>query len=180
MKNQILVFALQEEVDSRFQEFEKQHILVTGIGKLNTAICLSNFLSSSSVANIGAIVNLGTAGSITYPVGSLVEPVEFYERAVSFPSKKIYLEKHTDLPSAVCGTGDTLESLRESKPWDVVDMEAFVLARICSEHKIPFVCVKYITDVSEGNVYKDWKKNLIFAREKLYQYWNENLKNKSF
>lgn len=181
MKKPLLVFALQQEVDPRFNDLEMVSVLVTGIGKLNAALSLSHFLNSVAADKEAyVVINLGTAGSIKYPVGSLVEPTCFYERAVSFPSRKIQVTKKTDLPTAVCGSADVVEPLTVDKPWDVVDMESFALARICADRDIPFVCVKVITDVSEGNVYRDWKKNLTSAREKLYQYWNENLKDKSF
>lgn len=180
MKKPLLVFALNEEIDPRFQKQGEPEILVTGMGKLNAALKLSQRLESITDLSNYIIINLGTAGSAKHAVGELVELVEFYERAVIFPSSKLQVEKQTLLASAIVGSGDLVEPIDSSKPWDCVDMEAFSLARVCKEKRLPFVSIKYITDVSEGNVYKEWKKNLIFAREKLYQYWNEALKSKSF
>lgn len=180
MKKQILVFALNEEMDPRFENQANLEVLVTGMGKLNAAIKLSQKLETITDLNNYSIINLGTAGSAKHAVGDLVEIVEFYERAVTFPSTKLQVKKQTQLVSSVAGSGDLVEPMDSSKPWDCVDMEAFALARVCKEKSLPFVSIKYITDVSEGNVYKEWKKNLIFARDKLYQYWNDYLKNKSF
>lgn len=180
MKKQLLVFALAEEIDSRFQIHDDLEVLVTGMGKLNAALKLSQKLESITDLSNYIIINLGTAGSTKLHVGDLVEVIEFYERAVTFSSGKLQVEKQTDLFSAIAGSGDLVEPIDTTKPWDCVDMEAFALARVCKEKRLPFLSIKYITDVSEGNVYKEWKKNLIFAREKLYQYWNDHLKNKSF
>jgi adenosylhomocysteine nucleosidase len=180
MKKQILVFALNEEMDPRFENQANLEVLVTGMGKLNAAIKLSQKLETLTDLNNYIIINLGTAGSVKHAVGDLVEIVDFYERAVTFPSTKLQGKKQTELVPAVAGSGDLVEPIDSSKPWDCVDMEAFALARVCKEKSLPFVSIKYITDVSEGNAYKEWKKNLIFAREKLYQYWNDCLKNKSF
>lgn len=180
MKKQLLVFALNDEIDPRFKEQGDLQILVTGMGKLNAAMMLSQRLGTIKDLSNYIIINLGTAGSAKHSVGDLVELIEFYERAVIFPSAKLKVEKQTELVSAIAGSGDLVEPIDTTKPWDCVDMEAFALARVCIEKRLPFVSIKYITDVSEGNVYKEWKKNLIFAREKLYQYWNDHLKNKSF
>lgn len=177
----ILFFALEEEVDKRFRN-SQQKVVVTGMGKLHAALGLLKYLETVPASEKDAlkIINLGTAGSSFFPVGSLVEMTSFYERAITFRSSVIRVPQRTSLPQGSCGSGDLVEPIEQKFPWNCVDMEAYALAKVCEEKKIPFLCVKYITDVSEGNVYKDWKKNLTFACEKLYQFWNEDLKSKSF
>lgn len=177
----VLFFALEDEVDPRFRK-DKQEIVVTGMGKLNAALSLCKYLEKIPyhVKDSLVIINLGTAGSRSLSVGSLVEMTTFYEKGITFRSQIIQIPQRTSLSQGVCGSGDIVEPLLETHPWNCADMEAFALAKICQDKNIPFVCVKYITDVSEGNVYKDWKKNLIFACEKLYQFWNDDLKTKSF
>ena len=43
---------------------------------------------------------------------------------------------------------------------DVVDMEAYAIAKICKLEKIEFQCFKYISDKADNNADIDWKKNL--------------------
>ena len=68
----------------------------------------------------------------------------------------------------VCGTGDNfvdgvpLESYTFGDNWmcDVVDMEAYALAKVCYHYDISFISFKYITDNADEHSPKDWKDNL--------------------
>ena len=68
----------------------------------------------------------------------------------------------------VCGTGDNfvdgvpMESYIFGGEWkcDVVDMEAYALAKVCYHYKVPFISFKYITDNANETSPKDWKDNL--------------------
>jgi nucleoside phosphorylase len=43
---------------------------------------------------------------------------------------------------------------------DVVDMEAFAYADFCQRHKIPFACLKVITDRADAEVAENFNANL--------------------
>ena len=68
----------------------------------------------------------------------------------------------------VCGTGDNfvdgvpLESYTFGDNWmcDVVDMEAYALAKVCYHYDISFISFKYITDNANEHSSKDWEDNL--------------------
>jgi len=55
-----------------------------------------------------------------------------------------------------CGTGDSFVTFDDGIETDVVDMEAYAIAKVCYLKGIDFVSFKYITD--EGDA-EDWKKN---------------------
>ena len=57
-----------------------------------------------------------------------------------------------------CYTGDSF--VTDIQYMDVVDMEAYSLAKICWEQKIPFVSYKYITDGADEQAHEDWEANL--------------------
>ena len=64
-----------------------------------------------------------------------------------------------------CGTGDNFVgevSLSVGNNWmcDVVDMEAYALAKVCYHYDIPFISFKYITDNANEHSAKDWEDNL--------------------
>ena len=42
---------------------------------------------------------------------------------------------------------------------DVVDMEAYALAKVCKLEDINFKCFKFISDNADKNASKDWVKN---------------------
>ena len=43
---------------------------------------------------------------------------------------------------------------------DVVDMEAYAIAKVCKLENIEFKCFKYISDNADKNANNDWKANL--------------------
>ena len=56
--------------------------------------------------------------------------------------------------------------------YDVVDMEAFALARVCRMFGSTFACAKYITDGADESAATDWQGNQHKAAEdflKLYR-----------
>ena len=43
---------------------------------------------------------------------------------------------------------------------DVVDMEAYAIAKVCKLENIEFKCFKYISDNADDNANIDWNENL--------------------
>ena len=43
---------------------------------------------------------------------------------------------------------------------DVVDMEAYAIAKVCKLENIEFRCFKYISDNADENANIDWNENL--------------------
>ena len=50
---------------------------------------------------------------------------------------------------------------------DVVDMEAFAIAKVCKLTRVNFSCYKYVTDSADENASHDWQK-LVAKGEKEY------------
>jgi len=44
-------------------------------------------------------------------------------------------------------------------PYDVVDMEAYAIAKCCYECDVDFVSFKYITDGANDDAASDWNEN---------------------
>ena len=61
---------------------------------------------------------------------------------------------------ATCGSGDSFVEDRTQYYGEVVDMEAYALAKVCYKEKIPFVAFKYITDGADEQAHEDWEANL--------------------
>lgn len=168
----LIVAALEDEVGA-LDANEKSKLLISGVGKLNALFSVTDYLQKKT-STISCIVNLGTVGSQKFVQGTLVEIVRCYQRDTDFFSRPVELRKMTQLPSAICGTGDRVEPFGESDPWDVVDMELFALAQFCQNRSIPYVSIKYVTDRNEGNVMPVWKKQLPLASGALSQFWMAN------
>ena len=64
------------------------------------------------------------------------------------------------LPQLLCSTADSFATHRHSIDGDVVDMEAFALARVCVAENVRFACAKYITDGADSDSAAHWEAAL--------------------
>ena len=59
-----------------------------------------------------------------------------------------------------CGTGDNFVSVKPKVETDLVDMEAYAIAKICLIKNINFKCFKYVSDNADENAGDNWKENV--------------------
>ena len=64
-----------------------------------------------------------------------------------------------------CGTGDNFVNQKIEMEVDVVDMEAYAIAKVCMLENIEFKCFKYISDNADENANNDWNTNLALGAE---------------
>lgn len=156
-------------------------VLYTGVGKVNATMVLCRALAEHRHTRraIPRVVNFGSAGSCRYPTGSMVACSAFHQRdmdvsglgfkrgvtpyeetppVITFPSS------FAGLPEASCGTGDSFET-GGSASCDVVDMEAYALAKVCHVEGTAFACAKYVSDGADHTAAADWQANLHRAAE---------------
>jgi adenosylhomocysteine nucleosidase len=173
--------------------FEAAGVTVSysGIGKVNAAAKAAELIHRRGAT---FILNLGTAGSDKFPTHTLVECSALVQRDMDISplgfavgetpmdpiGGKIDLDElFPDLPKGVCGTGDIFETAAPRVPCDLVDMEAYAIAKVCRQNGVGFSSVKYITDGCDHNASNDWQANLLpGARALLYVYHRfERLRN---
>lgn len=182
----LLVFALDSEAAG---EFDQYHPLIVGIGKVNAAYHLAKYLQSNRP---GLIVNLGSAGSHSFPRGQVVCCTQFIQRDMDvrglgfrlyetpLSGQEPVLEYGISvpgLPQGICGTGDSFEMDHKTDDYNVIDMEAYPLAMIAQKEGIPFLCLKYISDGADGNAAEDWQVQVHHAAvafKKIIGGWLEN------
>lgn len=157
-------------------------VLYTGIGKVNAAIALTRRLSDyrHNGEPLPLVVNFGSAGSSCLAFGTLVSCARFVQRdmdvsGLGFPVGVTPYEEippalefpllFNHLPQGTCGSGDSFDTGANRHPCDLVDMEAYALAKICWIEKCRFGCVKYITDGADGNAGANWERNVSRAAE---------------
>jgi adenosylhomocysteine nucleosidase len=171
----LVVMALPIEAQGRF-EAAGVPVLFTGIGKVNAAHRLTRALAEArSVAGAPLVVNFGTAGSRRFATGAVVACRRFVQRDMDVtglgfqphetPFEEVprvleFPEVFAELPHGVCGSGDSFESGAKDPDFDVVDMEAYALAKVCHFESAPFACVKYVTDGADASAANDWAANL--------------------
>jgi adenosylhomocysteine nucleosidase len=176
----IVVMALEVESQGRL-EHERAPLLFTGVGKVNAAHRLTRRLADERQAGRDPfVVNFGTAGSRRFSTGSVVACRRFVQRDMDVtglgfaahetpfedvPRELEFPECFSHLEHGVCGSGDRFEAVERDPSWEVIDMEAYALAKVCLFERVPFACVKFITDGADGSAASDWQANLPRAAE---------------
>ena len=57
---------------------------------------------------------------------------------------------------------------------DVVDMEAYAIAKVCKLEKIEFKCFKYISDNADENAKIDWNENLALGVQAFSRFYKNH------
>jgi len=151
----------------------------TGVGKINATY---NTLKLINLYKPKIIINYGTAGAINTELNGIIECTKFYQRDMDTRSldfelgetpfdniKEIIISKN----GFSCGTGDNFVNQKIDMEVDVVDMEAYAIAKVCKLEKIEFKCFKYISDNADKNANNDWKKNLISGAQAFSKFFNK-------
>lgn len=167
MPTPLIVMALEQEAQGQFAGLP---VMFTGVGKVNAAYQLAKAIA---MHNPSHIYNLGSAGSTVFMAGTLVHCTEFVQRDMDVTplgfaryqtpfdvgdsaSKLVYGKQYAHLPAGICGTGDSFHTDGAVEDFNVMDMEAYALAKICQAESIPFSCIKFITDGADGQAATDW------------------------
>ena len=156
----IFVAALKEETPA----LNKFHN--TGVGKINATMKLMELINLYKPTQV---INYGTAGSFKREISGLVECTTFVQHDMDArglldfklgetpfdPISKIIFSDN----GCVCATGDRFVKNKLEINCDIVDMEAYALAKICKVYNIEFKCFKYISDYANEESSNDWIEN---------------------
>ena len=175
-KDVLIVCGLEQETQGQLDDYD---VLYTGVGKVNATFKLTQRLqvNRSLPPMPKLVINYGTAGSRELPVGELVDCTKFIQRDMNvtglgfmigqtpFEHKPTVTIKSTSEfnpigRNALCGSGDNFVEDRINYYGDVVDMEAYALAKVCYYYDVPFISFKYITDRADDDANEDWEDNL--------------------
>ncbi|OFZ28986.1 MAG: hypothetical protein A2622_12875 [Bdellovibrionales bacterium RIFCSPHIGHO2_01_FULL_40_29] len=168
-KTLLIVMALRDESQGLFEASGIQPYY-TGIGQVRAAFGLTKAIHEQKPVGI---LNLGTAGSFDLPQGQIVECSAFIQRQsqILAPKSKTLLASGSlsDFPKVICGSADFIQhEFTGGARFDIMDMEAYALAYVAAQMKLPFYSIKVISDHSTENVVSDWKKNLAISAENLF------------
>ena len=181
----LAVLALRAESDGVF-EAARVPLLYCGVGKVNATYALTRALERYRLAQRPPplVVNFGSAGSRQHPAGSMVACHEFVQRDMDVrglgfalgttpfddsPARLTFAVQFRDLTAGVCGSGDSFATAACEMPSDVVDMEAYALAKVCRLEKSDFACVKYVTDGADHEAADHWQRNVHRAAERFLE-----------
>ena len=175
-KDQILIVcALEVETQGQLDDW---NVIYTGVGKVNATIKILERLTDYNYVKPKLVINYGTAGSRKIKKKRLVDCTKFIQRDMDVTglgfmrgetpfedNPPITIETSKDVFNpigrrATCGTGDNFAEDKSQYYGEVVDMEAYGLAKVCYLHDVPFISFKYITDGADEQAHEDWEKNL--------------------
>ena len=174
-KGILIVCALEVETQGQLDDYD---VLYTGVGKVNATYALTtHFGKYGSYIPYSLVINYGTAGSRKIKKKTLVDCTKFIQRDMDvtglgfmrgetpFEDKPpITIESTSEFNpiarKATCGSGDNFVEDRSQYYGEVVDMEAYALAKVCYGYDVPFISFKYITDGADEQAHEDWESNL--------------------
>ena len=161
--NIMIISALREEVRGL-----NESVVFTGVGKINATKALEREFARSPFRLPDLVINYGTAGKTTesLSVGNLYEVGKFVQRDMMVtelgfkeyetPFDATYIIEN-GLSDLTCGTGDSFWTPKNKKNFEIVDMEAYALAKVCQDYGVEFRCFKFISD---GGNPDEWKENV--------------------
>jgi len=172
MYNDIVVFALQEESPTLFAKYK--NVFCIGVGKVNSAINVMKLINEHKPSRV---INLGTAGSIDLPpdiyrINKLIQHdvnLTAVGLAPGYHLNDTLNEIRIYGPGKTCASGDMFvtESRKLRVHCDMVEMEAYSVAKACVLNDIHCEVWKYISDKADENAGKTFQEQ-VAAGEHLY------------
>ena len=160
----LILVAIEDELKrSKLPDHQIEYI---GVGKVNAVLNTLNAIEKYSPKQI---VNFGTAGSLDENIKGLVEVSSFFQRdmdasPLGFEIGQTPFEDEKEISfgrqGVSCGTGDMFVTSSPALKTDIVDMEAFAIAKVCKLKNIDFRCFKFISDHADNEAKDDWVDNV--------------------
>ena len=166
--NSIILIALELEAP-RMSQWD--NVFFTGVGKVNAAMTAAKLIERYKPE---IVFNFGTAGGITVD-GGLHRVDKFVQRDMScaglgyspgqtpFEDGVILGHVH-DIEwdtGKVCSTGDDFVANPNLEiPADLVEMEAYAIAKVCQDAGVEFHCYKYVSDKADDDAAEEWSKTV--------------------
>ena len=181
----LVVYAIpQEKIEVNIPNAEVIYV-ETGMGKVNAA---KKTMRAICEYHPDMVINIGSAGTLNHKVGDVFVCNHFIDRDL----RKVTLDgvvseiefdrdarpcvfTNRDIVWGTCNTGDSFITEGNDIEGDVIDMESYAEADVCREMGVPFVSVKYVTDIVGQNSSQEWFAKLADARAGLKHFFDNNV-----
>lgn len=181
MKKILFVIAMQKEATKIAEELklnkitENQYsrdnitLIITGVGKQQTAIGLVSYLENNKENKPDIIINMGYVGSTNSKIGQWVNVNKSYNYEWNIPGEERYTiigydrEKISTLDNAnikvlPCYSAECFVTSTDIKEDVVFDMELHSIYMICCKYDIELISLKKVSDnLSLENYYENIK-----------------------
>ena len=175
----LILVALKKELSVK--DLPDRHIHYTGVGKINASVKTLEVIKDYSPT---LIINYGTAGTLNEKLKGLVEVNRFFQRDMDATSLGFNIgqtpfddieEINFGNDGFSCGSGDSFVTQTPKLKTDLVDMEAYAIAKVCYMKNVKFRCFKYISDNANAEANDDWNEN-VSEGKKLFMERMKNIK----
>ena len=173
----LLVFAHADEAEA----FTDVPHLVTGIGKINAAVHLTEAILAAA-KDIDRVIVMGTAGAIhdEAQFDTVYQIAQVLQHDFSLPSPTLELSGELVAPhSAVIATGDVFvqsDELRRALAElgaSLVDMETYAYAVTCERLKVPLQVFKTPTDFADSSTTQDEWNGIVGTKSQQLRLFTE-------
>lgn len=174
MYRDLVLFALQDEAPNLFKEYK--NVFEIGVGKVNAALHTMSLINRYGPVRI---INLGTAGGITVGTG-IYRINKVFQHDVNLIPLGLKPGQHLNDSDSVieleghgksCGSGDMFvtDANKLRVQCDIIEMEAYSVAKAALVSKISVEIYKYITDMADTDAGKTWQQH-VASGELLYRH----------
>jgi len=163
-----ILVALKDELPDHDLDSSEYQVWYTGVGKINatmwaTMACIQH--------DCETVINYGTAGSLNNElVDKLVQVGQVKQRDMDArPVSALGVTPFEELgtPGTIVigtsphtlSTGDNFVKEKPELESDIVDMEAYAIAKVCKHFAKNLLCYKYVTDSADESAAEHWKEN---------------------
>ena len=166
MMRNIILIALEQEAPNMAKW---DNVFFTGVWKVNAGITAGRLIEKYQPKTVW---NFGTAGGISVTSG-IHEMKNFIQRDMlcielgfgvgQTPFEENGLISFGDpIDDMCCSSGDNFVSGPSDMGIiaDVVEMEAYAIAKACKQSSVNFKCFKYVSDQADSNASKDWHETV--------------------
>ena len=144
-------------------------VTYTGVGKINATIAALRVTQHSDCRRI---VNFGTAGTLNPDLaGKLVRVHTVVQRDMDarplvelgvtpFDNSNAAAAIELGGDGVTLSTGDNFVTSPPELRSDIVDMEAYAIAKVARLAGVEFRCFKFVTDLADENATDNWRDNV--------------------
>ena len=166
----LLVFAHSDEATA-FAQAGVPHLL-TGVGKVNAAMSLTDAIFAAGLRDIERVVVLGTAGVVSDgPSLDLVYQISAaVQHDFSLPSPRLEPAGQLLTETAVIATGDVFVKSDEQRQLiaelgaTLVDMETYAYASVCARLGVPLQVFKAPSDFADSSTTDEEWDTVVFTK----------------
>jgi adenosylhomocysteine nucleosidase len=182
----IVVCALPSEIPEALPEV----VLFTGVGKINASYSLTRYLTNHP--EIKRVINYGTGGgAYKTEMGKLYKCTTFLQGdidcgdlcdgpgitfgddvavsgVINFGDDGLTVRTQDQFITDITAL-DMFEHLMHGNKFNIVDMEAYALAKICASMGRDFHCYKYVSDDASAEASGNWQENVAKGEPLFYE-----------